>query len=351
MAESKLIDLPNEIFLEIFEYFDVSHVFYSLYGLIVRLDTLVKQCHPYHLNLDTAEKFNCVPEYLQPERIRSLTISSSDQMLLFNKLFSMVKVVENCQALIVHDIQPLDFIDLVPQLSNFKNLSSLSVIRKMPISYKHIYSILFRMIICNQIPALKYLKLIVPNRILFIPGPELIIPSNNLEHLVLNYCTIKDVFDLLHYMCNLNSLNIHSLHEGSICHLARKATIIDLKIKTKSDVTFKYLTVLLIEMPQLKTFSLKAFGEDFADGHKWKRLIESHFPFLTKFRFIIGINIVNLDAINQILSTFQTDFWSKTKKWFVKYDYRNVGDRDRGRRRGGDEGEGRRVFTRIYTIP
>ncbi|CAF4619669.1 unnamed protein product, partial [Didymodactylos carnosus] len=144
-------------------------------------------------------------------------------------------------------------------------------------------------------------------------------------------------------------LNIHSLCGGSTIHLTRKATIINLKIKTKSNVTFENLAELLIEMPQLKTFSLIAFGEDFADGHEWKQLIESHFPFLTKFRFAIGINIIKLDAINQILSTFQTNFWSKTKKWFVKYDYQNVGGHGRGR--GGDEGEGRRVFTRIYTIP
>lgn len=93
-----------------------------------------------------------------------------------------------------------------------------------------------------------------------------------------------------------------------------------IRINYQLCVTFEKLTILLINAPQLRTFVLEACGKDFADGNKWQDLIEKHLSSLKNFRF--EFCIYKSDNIDEIWSTFQSDFWLKIKKWFVKYDYR-----------------------------
>ena len=169
MAQLKLLDLPNELFLEVFKYLDVGQLFYSLYGLNTRLDILVEECHSHHLILDTADNFHIVLQHLKPDEIRSLTLPSNQQMLLFDELFANRQFRRNCQALFVCNIQPWDFIDLVPHLPQFKKLTSLSITRTWEIAYDQIYNKIFHLIIRNKIPTLRYLKLISPKRALFLP--------------------------------------------------------------------------------------------------------------------------------------------------------------------------------------
>lgn len=184
--------------------------------------------------------------------------------------------------------------------------------RKSIVSFENVYNEIFTKIIRNRMQALKYFKLIVPRRASFssrrLQALTSTYTSNNLEHLVLNNSTIKELFYLLAYLLSLTSIDIHSLNNGQPGRLSKKTRIMNLKIiiKQRSGVTFGNLTGLLSEMPQLKTFSLKAFSDDFVDGDKWKHVIEKSLPFLMKFRF--EFRIYEASGIDEILSTFQTDF-------------------------------------------
>ncbi|UJR18514.1 hypothetical protein I4U23_005421 [Adineta vaga] len=338
MVQSKLLDLPNELFLDIFQYFDVNLLYYSLYGLTIRLNNLLNKWHSKHLTLHTVEIFEFVRRYIDFGQIRSLSISHSNQMILLEELFTMPHFFRNCQALFVYDLIPLDFIDLVPRLSHFKSLKSLTVIRKVEISYQPVYNNLFTMIIRKRIPALKYLKLVVPRRAQFIPrflsSSMLNSASDNLDHLTLNCSTISELFSLFGFLHNLDSISIDCLFTGRRdCSLTKtKITHLKIKMGRSSDVTLNDLTVLLTNTPQLKTFSLQAFGRDYADGNKWEHIIENNIPLLTKFRF--EFRIFGVIDIDEIMLTYQTNFWSTIKQWFVKYDHK----------------ESETIPTRIYTM-
>jgi len=194
------------------------------------------------------------------------------------------------------------------------------------------------MIIRNEMPALTYLKLDVPNRLQFLPqflssstpNPT----SDSLKHLALNSCKISELFCLFRFLPTLGSVSIDSLSNGSLEDSLEKTKIRHLRIKIEdsSNVTLDNLTKLLATMPWLKTFSLQAFGQDFADGNKWKYIIENNMPLLTKFRF--EFRIFGFINIYYTMRTFQTDFWSEIKKWSVKYDYE----------------KSEKKLTRIYTI-
>jgi hypothetical protein len=213
MVRTKLLDLPNELFLEIFRYFDVSQLFYSLFGLTVRLDNLLKQCHSRHLNLGSTENFNLVFRYIKPERIRSLAVRNSKQMNLFEELFANQQFLKNCQALTIYDTTPYDFIFLVRRLSQFENLSSLSVLRSCHITYVNVYGELMRSVINNEMPTLKYLKLVVPDQGQFLGAfqSSLMFISNHLEHLILSHSTTIELFGLFRRLPNLTDIRIYSL--------------------------------------------------------------------------------------------------------------------------------------------
>ncbi|CAF1372616.1 unnamed protein product [Adineta ricciae] len=328
MNQSKLLDLPNELLIEIFQYFDVSQLYVSLYGLSIRLNNLVNKWHSKHLTFNTIETFDFVRQHTDLGQIRSLSISNSNQMVLFKELFNIPGFLRNCQELFIYDIIPLDFIDLVPRLKLFQSLKSLSVIRKVEISYPEVYNNLFNMIICKNIPALKYLRLTVPCRVHFRPSRSslsLPTPSNNLEQLILNPATSAELSSLFRFLPSLNRVSADSFYFGHLHDFPTKTKITHLKIRVNrsSDATLDNLAVFLAETPQLKSFSLRAFNRHFADGNKWEHIIQKNIPLLKKFQFEFLISEV-ID-IDKIMTTFQTNFWLNIKQWLVNYDYKASG--------------------------
>jgi len=331
MVRSNLLNLPNELLIDVFKYFDTNQLFHSFHGLNTRLNNLVKEYHNGQLVLDTNQNFNFLFQYLKPEEIYSLTLPSSNQMVLFEKLFANKTFVKNCRALIVFDIEPWDFIDLVPRLPQFKSLLSLVIIRKTDICYTDIYQQIFDIIGSNKMPSLKYLKLISQDQMLFIRPISLSAASiqNNLEYLTLERCKIIDLLNLYDYLPNLKKVYVHSLEvnerPSNSSQTKTKATNLKIEIKQWSSETFDNLAVLLAQMPELKILSIKAFGKNVPSGQKWEHLIQRNIPHLKKFRFEFRMR--DIADFNMIWSTFETVFSLNTTEWSGKC--KQIHDRQR----------------------
>ena len=126
--------------------------------------------------------------------------------------------MQSFDLIIVRDISSYDLIYLVPRLSQFERLSSLLIIRKSTVSFDQTFKELFNMIICNKIPMLKYLKLIVPCRLSCIQRiyrERTMFISNMLKNLVLNVSKIEELFTLFPFLPSLISISIHSLRDGA----------------------------------------------------------------------------------------------------------------------------------------
>jgi hypothetical protein len=218
MVLSKLLDLPNELLVEIFQYFEVGQLFHSLFKLTTRLDNLLKQYHPHHWNLDNTENLNLVCRYINPEQIRSLVVQNSEQMNVFEKLFENEQFLMIYQALTVYDTTPYDFIFIVRRLPQFKNLLAFSAIRSSPMTYTGIHYELLGSVINNEIPTLKYLKLLTPQCILLSGISQVSstsIPSH-LEHLILSCSPSTNLSKLFQSLPNLIDISIYILSSHRI---------------------------------------------------------------------------------------------------------------------------------------
>lgn len=224
MVLSKLLDLPNELLSDVFQYFEVGQLFYSLFGLTTRLDNLLKQYHPHHWNLDNTENLNLVCRYINPAQIRSLVVRNSEQMNVFEELFANEQFLMNCQALTVYDTTPYEYIFIARRLPQFKNLLAFTAIRSFHMTYMGIHHELLSSVIKNEIPTLKYLKLLVPERIVL----EISLLSstsvpNHIEHLILSdVAIINDLSKLFQSLPNLIDFRIYTPRSNRIdwsnCH-------------------------------------------------------------------------------------------------------------------------------------
>ncbi len=122
--------LDNEILLDLFEYFEIIHLFHAFRSLKTRFDTLLyKSYQAYHLDFQCISKqdFDAICQlYLSSifDRVISLHLSESDKNpglpeLLFSCGLTLIQFIQ-LQLLPLYHIDSNDTSDILREIHHFK---------------------------------------------------------------------------------------------------------------------------------------------------------------------------------------------------------------------------------------
>jgi hypothetical protein len=262
--------LPNEIFIQCFQYLNAADIFYSFDQLNYRFYRLIQNIS-LHLNFQQLKKsrFNQCCQILlsNPEikyKIISLKLSNNDTHGQIHEFLSLFRLNEfiNLQSLsliYVTDKNVEQLKSMLPLLSNLYYFSYYD--------WKHQDSQ-----ILSMLPKSKL-------RILSIP----IIDSNSesifneITSLKISHCYLENLYELFKYLSMLKYLKIeHLVDQMYMNNLSKlpneKALYLKEFIVNNSMQNFKDIKILLKRIPNLTIFTIKAADEiTMIDADRWQQ--------------------------------------------------------------------------------
>ncbi|CAF0884466.1 unnamed protein product [Rotaria sordida] len=310
--------LPNEIFIECFEYLSAFDIFYSFDRLNYRFHTLTRNIL-LHLNLNYMNKslFDkfCHKMLLNSEiknQIISLKLSNKNTSGQLNVFLSFFSFNEFCQ------LRSLTLIDL--NHNNFEQMKSILLL----------LSDFFNDLMTQTCEILFHLS---PSKIQLTSILNLNFNSSTshktmiITSLTIHHCILEDLCQLFKYTPMMKYLYIEVLKKSSFIN--NELDIIDfyaiyLKklVVNCSEANFDIFKLLLKRTPNLKILTITVkYALDIIDAEHWQNLIESslHHLNIFNFRFIVWIDYAYNDILKKF-QQFQTDFWHRQHQWYTNYE-------------------------------
>ncbi|CAF3661973.1 unnamed protein product [Rotaria sp. Silwood1] len=248
-----LEQLPNEIFLEIFQYLNGVDITYGFSQLNTRFQCLlIKWVNKFDFKSVTKDKFYYVIQHHNMHRWRSLCLCDDDktpgQIRLFYQLFPLAENVSQLQSLSILNMKPKFATDILSQLVSFDNLISLTV---TTICGEDIPSF--------ELPSLK----------------RLVVTGCKCNDWIKKFYSLKSLEYTINYMCHYN------------CILTLPKTLQQLQLIYNETRDGENLRISLCEMTQLIKLALydQGYYSPLPNGRKWEELIKSSLSLLKTFQF------------------------------------------------------------------
>jgi hypothetical protein len=310
--------LPNEIFIECFEYLDTLDIFYSFDQLNNRLNKLIRNI-PLHINCQHVRKAKfsqfCRQSSSSPQitqNISSLNLSNKDtcgQIKLFLSSFPLKKYSDLHSLRLTHveeeNVFPLQsMLPLCSTLHTFHLISSQidedAILSALPMSNLQNLSI----------TSLRYF-------LKHIQRPTII------THLTLFNCSLDQLFyKLFQYAPMLEYLNIESISKyNRSIKMMDRYNAIHLKqlIIGQFKHRFEDFENFVKQIPNLENLTISADRDiDMCDANNWEILITSSLPYLSLFKFKFDSHRGSDDVVIFIFEQFQTHFWVKQHQWYTQ---------------------------------
>ncbi len=326
----KLELLPNELFFDLFEYFQILHIFQIFFQLNLRFHTLVLQyCRKCHLDFQSISKtdFDLICTTYLPsfaDRIQSLHLSDNDQ------------TPEQINLFLSYGFQLDHFLHL--QTLTLSHLHSSSILERLLIECSHLSSLKHLIVLhChmsinrnhadrlfNQIwslPNLIYSSIDInfANRNYF---SRPIVRSTSLRSISIPNisCYLSELIHLFQYTPNLQDLTIDFI--DYVDNIEMTLPIVSItRLKLSFDSSLNVLQYLLQNLPDLYDLTIQTCNI-YIDGYQWEEIIRQYLPKLKEFQFKMRFSSLNNQSkeiqSNQILDSFRTKFWIDEHQWFVR---------------------------------
>ncbi|CAF0829008.1 unnamed protein product [Adineta steineri] len=333
ISKMKLEMLPNELLLDLFEYFDCIYLLRSFFGYNNRFNQLIYiylQTHQLNLEFISKDNFDLISQkYLSSltHHIISLRLSNEQTPNLSNLLFSSNFTIDNffyLQSLYLHYIPSLDIlIEITYYCKNLIYLTDLTII-KCNINEKLKNCINLFHNIWN-IPKLSYCNL---------DGIEL--KCFSLSFMSKISLTIKKLFieniscDLSYLFCILNCTpNLEQL--STTIYSYSTNTNLDAIIESMKSLKIYYqgsidsLKTILSQMPNLTHLKIETL-DLIMDGNVWKQILNDYLFKIEIFQLKMKLEFEGNDtdvenSVNQLLDSFNTRFWIEEHQWYVRCDW------------------------------
>jgi hypothetical protein len=151
--------------------------------------------------------------------------------------------------------------------------------------------------------------------------PQITVPS--LKSLSISTCLMSRLQQILSCTPRLTNLNVQliaDIHPVSAPFPSTEIRQLKIELAKTSNLTFNEIQILFLCMPKLQKFTFIASkGIGFIHGDRWEHLIHTYLSELKEFHFKIHPHLNNVN-IQQLLASFQTEFWHKEKQWFIHCD-------------------------------
>ncbi|CAF0898334.1 unnamed protein product [Rotaria sordida] len=285
-----LEQLPNEIFIEIFQYLNGTDIIYGFSQLNTRFQCLlIKWVNKFDFKSITKDKFYYVIQHHDMHRWRSLRLCDNDkapgQTRLFCQLFPLAENVSQLESLSILNMKPTFATNVLSQLVSFNNLISLTIT-----------TICGEDIQLFELPSLK----------------RLVVTGCKHNDWIKKFHSLKILEYTINYMCHYN------------CILTLPETLQQLKLFYNETRDGKDLRISLCKMSQLNKLALydQGYYSPLPDGRKWEELIKLSLPLLKTFQFCFHFVCYPNESYdtNQAMASFSTSFYTEEKCWFVRCD-------------------------------
>jgi hypothetical protein len=314
--------LANELFLNLFEYLNDVDLIRGFYGLKFRFNNLLySHLRNYHFDFRSIYKkdFDFICQQYLPSvihRIQSLHLSDNDdtpqQFDLFLLSSPSFQQFIHLQSLSLSNIRYIYSINkLITQLPNLIHLNISACFLNYDLTNNiHLVNTIW------SLPKLNHCKL--ENVICYetlLSAPTIV--SLSLQHLIINNnsCNLTELVRLFEYTPCLEYLaisiwDLYSTEE--LCNDLHSLKKFKLSFQGSSHVMMN----LLKTMPNLCCLTIQTQRIMF-DGYQWEEIIEQYLPKLKRFRFLMQFSL-SQEKIDQLLQSFQTNFWISKHRWFVQ---------------------------------
>ncbi|CAF3729142.1 unnamed protein product [Rotaria sp. Silwood1] len=259
--------------------------------------------------------FYFICEHIHPHQVQSLFLSDDEhtpgQIKLFMSLLPLIKF-NNLQYISINQVHDADLLFIMlSHLENHVQIQSLSI-NGYPIQVNKRKSRSITEIL-TTLPSLEHLTFIDSSQLITLQQP-----LSKLTHLTIHSCTFNDLRMIFHWVPNLFYLQISipfGHHMVTFDYIPLHLSF--LIIESKSWTLFNEFENLFSLTPSLKSLVLTITGEqDLLDGRRWKTLIKTKLPHLTKFALNITPEENNMTGDN-VLIPFQDSFWTIEKRWHM----------------------------------
>jgi len=322
--------LPNELILDIFEYLNAIHLLRAFYGLNSRLNNLINtSVKSYHLDFRSISKFDFDTIYQQhyqaiTDKVVSIDIADDDETPnLPERFFS-------------HHFIAAYFIQL--QSLSFYSIRSFDILNNIILH-------------CHRLPCLIHLKFIqcllnnAPNYMInMIWRLSKLIDCHIDENMSkgiffselsetsssIKYLSIKNWDCNFRYLSNIleRTPSLQRLCITIICTAKTEKLTIPVPFLTKLTLSFRgsIETIISIfqQMNNIRYLILNT-SQLLLNGNEWKDILINYLPNLKDFRLKMNFQFPSCDNIednvDELLDTFQTDFWIRKHQWFVRCDW------------------------------
>ncbi|CAF0723095.1 unnamed protein product [Adineta steineri] len=334
MSITTIEHFSNEIFYEIFEYFDAYVLFNGFSNLNNRFQLLLNSSLT-RLKLDdyrlrSKELFlNNYTEILHYHRHQIISVHSYNTNT--NEIVSIIKsdlsLFVSLQSLILYRIESNILSSLIHQLASLPNFYSLRIdlwIKEQ--NHSNIYQLIF------NLPKLKYLKYGSVdtkniNVVLSLP-----IATNQqktlIEYFIMDHgCSIKDLFTLLSYTPNIRYLKFINTMDTNNFNLIEPIKLLNLtKLSIDIDeMTFDEFEVFIKKLKvNLKILSLDIRHDDisYLNAKRWECILQENLSQLEKFYFKKMVHFIENYQTPMYLgeqNEFNSTFWIE-RRWIFKVE-------------------------------
>lgn len=324
--------LPNEVLLDLFDYFDGTELLCTFYGLNFRFNIVL------HERFRTCSiKFNSVSK-------RDFDVICGQHLPLMSNYIVDLGLSDHEET----PTQIKTFISYIPSFNRLNHLKSLSLFNLR--SYQTLKTIIEG---CYLISNLTHLNLIncyfqetqanlqlIVNHIWSLPslihckisigikGQSLFCTptklSSSLKHVFLEKIQMKlnQIDQLVEYTPDLQrlSISITSFLDNDY-KPSCLTTLLDLSVNSVFICNASNIDVLLKNTPNLRRLSIDLPSE-IVDGNRWEEIIHNYLPELKVLKLKMKLNLATGQNIQQrvdeLIDSFQSSFWIYEHQWYIR---------------------------------
>ncbi|CAF0905417.1 unnamed protein product [Adineta ricciae] len=313
MSYTRIEDLSNEIFYEIFEYIECNYLYQAFSNLNARFKMLLD--YPFlSLRMNLSAQSECEIQkyrtrFIMPNkhRIASLDLHGSSSLPIdssFTRLHSLI-----CNQVPHHQ-----FVSILPILTYLPRLSSINVhFSNEIVNLTEIYQSLF------LLPCLTKLELSAKGYSLTM---TLLMNQSErystIKHLVMNHpCKLEELIILLSYVPSLRHLTCMELCEhDQVIPQIMPLKLMNLRSMTihTCNVDFNQFEIFIQHVCKQLRYLCMTTSHDisYLDANRWERLISQYLSSLRILKFTYDeyfYQKIELASYHDLLNQFTTPFW------------------------------------------
>lgn len=335
----KLDRLPTEILYQILDLLHCETILTSFANVSRRFREIAKTYNRYRIDLRSISKsnFHIICRMIQPENVKSLTLSDDDktpgQIGLFLSSFDINKF-KQLRHLTLINIAAID-------LKKISHRFKLNLLRSFTMETRGNHVLLpVKMIkyIVEQ-PHLNKLRL----KSLGCVFDRISWPLDcSLQCLKIETCTQAQFLTLLNRLPNLKALDMilysidSTVAKASVIH--RSLINLTINIVGISLTTLEPLFQLTPSLVHLKIVSSNCHSDIISNSFLWETMIQVTLPELERFEFFFTVHHQRQDLrfnAETVIEPFRQPFWLEYKHWLVCCEQTGT----------------RKLKTHLYTIP